>query len=361
MKLTVIFLIKAFSFLVQTVSPFGFKWHSVDFRISELDFKLIPATKSKVFAALASAAVAFQAPIPAPQLALYVTAIETSEDLNLKSELETYEEEFESLMLREQREPKNLMESLRKSLTSQGKEKRSGMQKSMEKELAIAREKILTLKAYLDEAERDLFKKDWGNLQVYIYTFAEQEDAFVTLIENLFPSNDELDKSARDALSFEARSMFLALDELREAAKDARFKAAQLAYTKLLLSYDRFLKAGDLYPTYDAITSTEVFFKDADRKTLRFDRLSKVQVLDSVVLKEGPDMGKSGTVIMIDGPYAVVKLDKDGKAYQEVKYIKLDILAKSMDDYSYDKDSKKISSKSLTEDSKRNKKSNVRL
>jgi uncharacterized membrane protein YgcG len=51
-------------------------------------------------------------------------------------------------------------------------------------------------------------------------------------------------------------------------------------------------------------------------------------VLDLVVLTSGPDMGKTGTVIYVDGDSAVVKLDKDGKAYQEVKYVKYGILAK---------------------------------
>jgi hypothetical protein len=91
------------------------------------------------------------------------------------------------------------------------------------------------------------------------------------------------------------------------------------------------LKAGDLYPTYDAITSTEIFFTNTPKSTLRFDTSDKVQVLDSAVLTSGPDMGKTATVIYIDGSNAVIKLDKDGKAYQEVKYVSLDMLAKNPD------------------------------
>ena len=90
-------------------------------------------------------------------------------------------------------------------------------------------------------------------------------------------------------------------------------------------------QAGDLYPTYDPFSSTEVFFTETDRDALRFDSKSKVQVLDEVVIKEGPDMGKGATVILIDGPNAVIKLDKDGKTYQEVKYVKLDTLAKALE------------------------------
>lgn len=262
------------------------------------------------------------------------TALTASVNVNMETELENYQEELASLTLRAKREPKTLMDSIKKSLVAAKKRSRGGATSgtAREREIAEAREVVWTLKAYLDEAERDLFKKNWANLQVYIYTFADQEDAFVTLIDNLFPANDQLDKSARDALAFEAQSIYLSLEDLREAALNAKFKAAQRAYSRLLLAYDRFLKAGDMYPTYDPFTSTEVFFNAKDRQALRFDSTSKVQVLDTVVIKEGPDMGKGATVILIDGPNAVIKLDKDGKAYQEVKYVKLEMLAKSLDD-----------------------------
>ena len=71
-----------------------------------------------------------------------------------------------------------------------------------------------------------------------------------------------------------------------------------------------------MYPTYDPFSSTEVFFTETDRDALRFDSTSKVQVLDEVVIKEGPDMGKGATVILIDGPNAVIKLDTLAKALE---------------------------------------------
>merc|ERR1711871_207587 len=80
------------------------------------------------------------------------------------------------------------------------------------------------------------------------------------------------------ALSYEAQSMFLNLDDLREA-----------------------------------------------------DKVARVQVYDNVLLLGGPDMGKTGTVINIEEGNAVVKLDKDGKAYQEVKQVDLSTLAKAIE------------------------------
>lgn len=214
----------------------------------------------------------------------------TIDSASLQTQLESFQEDVESNNLKIAREPKVLMKNLKEKLkmATDGGNRSSKSQKEIED--AILR--VLTLQAYLDEAERDLFSREWENLQVYLYTFAEQESSFATLIEQLFPNNDDLDKSAREALSFEAKSMFLSLDELREAAKDRVFKSAQRAYSRLLLSYDRFLKAGGLYPTYDPITSTAIFFEGTPLETLKFDKKSKVQVLDQVVLIAGPDMGK---------------------------------------------------------------------
>jgi len=199
-------------------------------------------------------------------------------------------------------------------------------------DLEVSREIVLTLKAYIDEAERDLFSQKWTSVCVYLDTISEQENAFVDLIDNLFPSKEAIDVAARDSMEFEAKSMFLALDDLRDACIDKSAALAERSYAKLLLSYDRFLKAGDLYPTYDVITSTEIFFQDIPLDTLRFDELSPINKLDRVILKVGPDMGKVGTVIYIDGQNAIVKLDKDGRQYQEVKRMPFSFLAKYNDD-----------------------------
>lgn len=257
--------------------------------------------------------------------------------------LKQYEEDLASYELKQQNEPKVLMDNIKKKYSNRPVPLKV---KTLD-ELKEDREKVLTLKAYLDEAERDLFQKNWDNLQVYLYTFADQENAFANLIDSLFPSNDKLDRAAREALSFEAKSMFLALDDLREAAKLKQDVFAQKSYAKLLVSYDRFLKAGDLYPTYDPITSTAVFFEGTPTNTLRYDATSKVQVLDTVLLTSGPDMGKTGTIINIDGNNAVVKLDKDGKAYQEVKYVKINMLAKTLDDNNTSKNKNTKTNKKL--------------
>lgn len=193
-----------------------------------------------------------------------------------------------------------------------------------------SRERVLSLKPYLDEIERDVFRTNWFRIPSYLFVIGEQDDAFAALIDGLYPASDELDSAARDALIFEAKTIFLSLDELREAVRDLQPQLVQNAYVQLLLGYDRFLKAGNLYPVYDPITSTEVFFKGKfSRDSLIYDAKRKPILLDQVLLIAGPDMGKTGKVLSITGRNAVVKLDFNGLPYQEVKVVKMECLAKT--------------------------------
>ena len=118
--------------------------------------------------------------IPAPA----APSVTYSKKEELMTELESYNEEIVSSELRKQREPKYLLNNLKKNLVPNRNKKVDPM-----KNIENAVNKILTLKAYLDEAERDLFLKNWDNLQVYLYTFADQEDSFAYLIDKLFPQS----------------------------------------------------------------------------------------------------------------------------------------------------------------------------
>lgn len=238
----------------------------------------------------------------------------------------------EMLNLRIEKKPNTSMYDGFKNKFSIEKMKKMPAVSITENDLGESEEIVVTLKAYLDEAERYLFSKDWDKLNVFLNTFAQQENAFANLMDGLFPANDDLDRTAREELGFEAQWMFLAIDDLTEASKDHQFKNARASYAQLLLAYDRFLKAGNLYPSYDVITSTEVLFNDIPRESLRFDTTSKLRCLDKVILTSGPDMGKTGTIIdiMAVGKHAIVKFDKDENNYQRTKDVKLSLLAKNI-------------------------------
>lgn len=209
-------------------------------------------------------------------------------------------------------------------------------QKLTKKQIDNAQAKILILSAYLDELENSIISREWSKVLVYAYTFTEQDNAFIVLIDKLFPSNDGLDTATRNALSYEAQQMFLAIDTLQEAAKSKDLLAAQKAYTKLALNYDHFLKAGNLYPTYDPITSTEIFFASTPLDSLQYDQKSVPKMFERVLIIKGPDMGKTGTLLLTETSEsgsltAVVKLDKNGGSFSEIKQTKLGNLGKLLE------------------------------
>lgn len=68
---------------------------------------------------------------------------------------------------------------------------------------------------------------------------------------------------------------FGAVERLKRAAEEQNNKEAQKAFAAMSVAYDRYLKAGNLYETYDAITSTEGFYAGISNSNLKFVPPSK--------------------------------------------------------------------------------------
>ena len=114
-------------------------------------------------------------------------------------------------------------------------------------ELAASRMRVRSLQAYLDELQRDIFANKNKFVQGYLGVFYSQRDAFQSLILTTYPADDPASLASKDAMVDEGNNVFEYAEDLSEAlAKNSR-SAALEAYAKLALSYDRFLKAGDLY------------------------------------------------------------------------------------------------------------------
>ena len=173
------------------------------------------------------------------------------------------------------------------------------------------RDIVKVLYAYEEEMERNLFARNWINLAEYVKIFNKQEEAFVSLIENSFPSSQEYDKQAAAALEYEAQIMFLQLDDLAEAAASKHVAKAEKAYVGLALAYDRFLKAGDLYDVYEDTDSSKLY-DNFPQDMLVFDREAKPKVADEVLIVAGPDKGRLGLLIGVS--------DASGKGVVRVKY-----------------------------------------
>jgi len=269
-------------------------------------------------------------------------------------------------------------------------------------ELAASRMRVRSLQAYLDELQRDIFLNKRTFVQGYLGVFYSQRDAFQALILTTYPADDPVSLSSKDAMIDEGNNVFRYAEDLSNAANSNKRGAALEAYAKLALSYDRFLKAGDLYgkapkaasvrtvssvsavssaappsapaapmgvvgaaakqveaemlvaqieaedkpeflatkarakvmedatsklvPQYDPLTSTEMLFKDTPMRALRYSS-SPPKLTDQVLVLAGPDKGRTGVVLNLDGEpqsgSAIVKLvTKEIKVIDRAKIAK---------------------------------------
>ena len=73
-----------------------------------------------------------------------------------------------------------------------------------------------------------------------------QKDAFQTIITDTYPGSDPVSLASKDALVVEGNNILQNAERLGAAAKKRSEPEALAAYAQLSLSYDRFLKAGDV-------------------------------------------------------------------------------------------------------------------
>jgi hypothetical protein len=173
------------------------------------------------------------------------------------------------------------------------------------------RDILKVLYAYMEEIERSIFARKWETINEYIKVFARQESAFVSLVENAFPSDAAYDREATAALTYEARAIFLYLDDLVDATASRDANEAEKAYVGLAIAYDRLLKAGDLYDAYDELDVSKLY-ENVPEDMLVFDRETKPKVPDEVLVIAGSDKGRLGRLIGIS--------ESSGKAVVRVFY-----------------------------------------
>ena len=118
---------------------------------------------------------------------------------------------------------------------------------SEEKALASARMRVRSVQPYLDEAQRDIFAGRWKYVAGYVGVIFSQVEAFQTVTVETYPGSDQVSLASKDALVTEGNNVIKNAQSLAAAAKARSEPKALAAYAKLSLSYDRFLKAGDLY------------------------------------------------------------------------------------------------------------------
>eukprot|EP00930_Biecheleria_cincta_P097981 TRINITY_DN89665_c0_g1_i1.p1 TRINITY_DN89665_c0_g1~~TRINITY_DN89665_c0_g1_i1.p1 ORF type:complete len:648 (+),score=117.91 TRINITY_DN89665_c0_g1_i1:26-1945(+) len=177
--------------------------------------------------------------------------------------------------------------------------------------------KIRQIARLLAELEADIVRGDWTVIGTYPQVLLAYTDIFTKYTDTAFSGDDPVDKALRFELRFEVGQFSQARNTLADAVKKQDERLAQFAFAELSLSYDRYLKAGELYQGTDAVTNTELLYqtKSGEKLAIKFEPplLEPPQLRDKITVINGPDKGKSGEILWIgevdDKPkFSIVKL-----------------------------------------------------
>lgn len=177
--------------------------------------------------------------------------------------------------------------------------------------------KIRQIARLLAELEADIVRGDWTVLGTYPQVLLAYTDIFTKYTDTAFSGNDPVDKALRFELRFEVGQFSQARNTLADAVKKQDARLAQFAFAELSLSYDRYLKAGELYQGTDGVTNTELLYqtKTGSNLAIKFEPpiLDPPVLRDKIIVTNGPDKGKSGEILWIgevgDKPkFSIVKL-----------------------------------------------------
>lgn len=222
-------------------------------------------------------------------------------------------------------------------------------------QLRVGDSLVLRLRAVeveLEALQVDIFRDpvDWEVLSVYPKVFRAYAPLFTTYTDRAFPTDSQVDKALRYALRYEVGGFYTSVKDLEDSINRKSIRAAQRAFAKMSLSYDRYLKAGDLYVEYEPDNTISI---DVYKKKLASD-LTGVNPLkdgklnyiapsieapglqDEIILLRGPDKGRKGQVLWISKgdsirnvDSVVVKLEASVSGHKEVKSYPYSLVAKT--------------------------------
>lgn len=201
----------------------------------------------------------------------------------------------------------------------------------------------------MDALQEDIYKEegvDWEVVAVYPKIFRALSPLFTAYTDRAFPTDQPVDKALRYALRYEVGGFYTGVQELEKGIERKNQRQTQQAFARMSLSYDRYLKAGDLFVEYerDRIENTEKeYAKELAQFSLQSgDKLNYVApsieapgLKDDIILLKGPDKGREGKVlwiskgVSIESANVVVKFVRGESGHSEVKLYPYNIVAKT--------------------------------
>mmetsp|Transcript_3342 Transcript_3342/g.5199 ORF Transcript_3342/g.5199 Transcript_3342/m.5199 type:complete len:319 (+) Transcript_3342:65-1021(+) len=192
--------------------------------------------------------------------------------------------------------------------------------------LETAVNKVKSLNPYLDEVEYLITVRNWSYLTGFLGVFSQFENEFVDLIDGLYLTDDPVYAASRETMQNEAENLFLALDDLNQAAQLKQGKKAEKSYVNIALAYDRFLKAGGLSVPYP-YSNKKPFTDIIPDSELVYDS-KPPELRDPILILKGPDKGRTGRLIgkIKSRQEVIVKMDYNN----EVKLLNAEDIAKQI-------------------------------
>ena len=202
----------------------------------------------------------------------------------------------------------------------------------------------------LDSLQTDIYTEtiDWDVLSIYPKILRAYSPLFTAYTDRAFPSDEPVDEALRYALRYEVGAFYSGVKDLEDAISKQSQRQAQRAFARISLSYDHYVKAGDLFIEYD----DEQLFKStggAGFESNDYDELAGGTTLnyvapsieaagleDEVVLLQGGDKGQTGIVLWIskggDSTYnkqVIIKFPAGASGHSEVRSYPYSLVAKT--------------------------------
>ena len=215
-------------------------------------------------------------------------------------------------------------------------------------------DRLRAVDGLLDGLQKDIYRDtvDWEAVQVYPKIFRAYSPLFTAYTDRAFPANTEIDAALRYALRYEVGGFYSGVTDFERALEKQSQRQAQRAYARISIAFDHYLKAGDLYSTYEGeifentdawarrdvgmINSAELKEASSGSSQLNYiaPSIEAPGLQDEVVLLKGPDKGRIGIVLWIfkDDKFSnniVVKLDKGDNDHSEVRLYPYSLVAKT--------------------------------
>lgn len=165
---------------------------------------------------------------------------------------------------------------------------------------------LRSLSDVFDRLQEDIYSESWVTLATYPKYIRSFFPLFTYYTDGVYPQDEDepsesVNAQLRSALEYEVESIRVGTSRMQDAVDRKNVRDSEEAFAKMSLAYDRYLKAGNLYMSYDPVVSTEIFFKYIDDQQLQYTRRSiRLPVVrDEILVIEGPDKGKEGQVLWI--------------------------------------------------------------